>query len=274
MPKVTDGQPGARQPAEPAEPAAGAGRTGAAGPAGTDLEPVAAGLGRPGPESPGAGGLPGRRGQAARNDGVILRAAREVFLADPKAPMSAVAERAGVGMSALYRRYAGKEDLLRRLCQDGLHLFIAEAETAATEADAWRALTRFLERVVAADVHSLTVHLAGTFTPTEQLGADAEHANGLVTALVDRAHASGQLRSDAGPGDIQLVLEGCAAVRVPDSVRTTELRLRYLAVLLDGLSAAPASTRMPGTAVGAEPVRPSLPFPAPQPGELNWRWAR
>ena len=64
-------------------------------------------------------GLPGRRGQAARNDAVILDAARDVFLADPKAPIAAVADRAGVGISALYRRYASKDDLLRTLCHDG-----------------------------------------------------------------------------------------------------------------------------------------------------------
>jgi AcrR family transcriptional regulator len=255
MPSVTEGQPGPAA-GEPAGGVASAGEAGSRGPGG-------------GPSAPSAGGLPGRRGQAARNDGVILAAAREVFLADPKAPMSAVAERAGVGMSAVYRRYASKEDLLRRLCQDGLHLFIAEAQAAAAEPDAWSALARFLERVVAADVHSLTVHLAGTFTPTAQLGSDAEHANGLVIALIDQAHASGQLRADAGPGDIQLVLEGCAAVRVPDPARTTELRLRYLAVLLDGLAAAPAAA---GPAAAGP--RAPLPFPAPEPGELNWRWAR
>src|ERR671915_562143 len=62
--------------------------------------------------------LPGRQAEAARNDQRILDAARAVFTADPNAPISAVAERAGVGISALYRRYAGKEDLLRRLCGD------------------------------------------------------------------------------------------------------------------------------------------------------------
>src|ERR1700722_2995016 len=113
--------------------------------------------------------LSGRREQAARNDEVILRAAREVFLEDPGAPIAAVAEQAGVGISALYRRYPGKEDLLRRLCHDGLRRFIAEAEAAAADPDAWRALAGFLERIVRTDVHSLTVHLAGTFTPTPEV---------------------------------------------------------------------------------------------------------
>src|SRR5438128_30838 len=99
-------------------------------------------------EAPAVTGLSGRRRQAARNDAMILEAARDVFLADPKAPIAAVAERAGVGISALYRRYANKEQLLRQLCHDGLMRFIAEAETALTDPDGWLGLIGFLEGVV------------------------------------------------------------------------------------------------------------------------------
>ena len=53
-----------------------------------------------------------------------------MFVANPEAPIAAVAERAGVGISALYRRYASKEDLLRRLCADGLARYIAAVEEA------------------------------------------------------------------------------------------------------------------------------------------------
>lgn len=202
--------------------------------------------------------LSGRRQQAARNDEMILAAARDVFLADPKAPISAVADRAGVGISALYRRYTGKEDLLRQLCHDGLRRFVAEAEAADDEPDGWAALAGFLQRVVDADVHSLTVHLAGTFTPTAEMNGDSERANDLVEALVERARGSGRLRRDVVTQDVGLLLEGCAAVRLPDPERTKQLRRRYLAVLLDGLMADGAP----------------LPGPAPQPQELAWRWHR
>ena len=77
--------------------------------------------------------LSGRRAQAARNDELILQAARAVFVSDPSAPISAVAERAGVGISALYRRYGSKEELLRQLSGDGLRRYIAEAEAALAD---------------------------------------------------------------------------------------------------------------------------------------------
>ncbi|MGC4768760.1 TetR/AcrR family transcriptional regulator [Micromonospora sp. DT44] len=202
--------------------------------------------------------LAGRRAQAARNDEVILEAARAVFLDDPKAPIAAVADRAGVGISALYRRYAGKEALLRQLCHDGLRRYIAVAEEALAEPDDWAAFAGFLARVVDADVHSLTVHLAGTFTPTEEMGRDAVRAGELASVLVERAHASGRLRADVVVQDLGLVLEGCAAVRVPDVERTRELRRRQLAVLLGGLSTVPEAGELPG--------------PAPAAGEFDWRW--
>jgi AcrR family transcriptional regulator len=201
--------------------------------------------------------LPGRRGQAARNDIVILDAARQVFLVDPKAPISHVAERAGVGISALYRRYPSKELLLCRLCHDGLRTFIAEAETAAEEPDGWAALTGFLRRVVDADVHSLTVHLAGTFTPTAEMGDDARRAGELSARLVERARETGRLREDAVTEDLGMILECCAAIRVDDPERTAQLRRRYLALLVEGLAAGKGE---------------ELPGPPPRPGEMNGRW--
>ncbi len=202
-------------------------------------------------------GLAGRRGQAARNDAVILDAARAVFLADPQAPISAVAERAGVGISALYRRYAGKEDLLRTLCHDGLRRYIAEAQAAADDADGWEAFAGFLHRIVDADVHSLTVHLAGTFTPTPEMYEDTLRANALATGIFERALTGGKLRRDAVVQDIGQVLEACAAIRVPDGERTKQLRRRHLALQLDGLSR---------TDVG------ELPGPPPNPDDGAWRW--
>jgi AcrR family transcriptional regulator len=199
--------------------------------------------------------LSGRRGQAARNDGAILDAAREVFLADPKAPIAAVAERAGVGISALYRRYPGKEDLLRTLCHDGLRRYTAEAEAALAEPDPVPALRGFLERVVVADVHSLTVHLAGTFTPTPEMDADAARAAEVSTELFERARPG--LRDGLVVDDLTLVLEGCAAVRMPTPERTAEMRLRYVEVLFTGLT--------------TDPARP-LPGPPPTARELSWRW--
>ena len=88
--------------------------------------------------------LSGRRAEAARNDRKILEAAREVFVADPEAPISKVAERAGVGIGActVATRARG---LLRRLSSEGLRRYISEAEAAlADEDDPWAAFAAFV----------------------------------------------------------------------------------------------------------------------------------
>ena len=203
--------------------------------------------------------MSGRRAEAARNDRLILEAAREVFVADPKAPISAVAERAGVGIGALYRRYGSKEDLLRRLNADGLRFYIAAVEEAlADEDDPWEAFAGFMRRVVDADTHSLTLRLAGTFTPTEELYRDGQRAQELNVRLFERTKSAGAIRIDVEVDDIALLLEQLAAVRVGDGERTRQLRHRYLVLLLDALHA-PSGTPLPG--------------PPPSWEEIDRRWA-
>lgn len=203
--------------------------------------------------------LSGRQAQARRNDGVILTAAREVFLRDPKAPVSAVAEAAGVGISALYRRYPSKEELLQTLCADGLRRYIEVAEAAlAPDWEPWDAFTSFLTGIVESDVHSLTVHLAGTFTPTAELGELAARANALTSKLMKQVHRAKAIRADLDLNDLPMLFEQMSAIRVRDAERTAQLRRRYLALLLDALR--------PQAPVGKAPGKP------PTDAELGERW--
>jgi AcrR family transcriptional regulator len=188
------------------------------------------------------GPLSGRQAEAARNDARILEAARTVFMNDPVAPIAAVATAAGVGVGALYRRYASKEVLLQTLCTDGLERFVAIAEAAADEPDPWTALAVFIEGVVDADVHSLTVHLAGTFTPTDAMRDLATSSDRHVEQLFRRARAAGAIRPDLHLNDIVMIFEQLAAVRLGDAERTRALRRRYLALQLDALRAEPVTT--------------------------------
>jgi AcrR family transcriptional regulator len=199
-----------------------------------------------------------RRRDAALNDRKILASARAVLIADPNAPIGAVAKHAGVGIAALYRRYPSKEDLLRALCAEGLGRYIAAAETAlAAHADPWDALAGFMRAAVEADASSLTVRLAGTFTPTEDLYRAAARAGELNVELFGRAQEAGAVRADADVNDLAIIFEQLASIRLGDEERRRELRRRYLALALDGLRAA---------------VGEPLPGPAPGSDELVERW--
>ena len=206
----------------------------------------------PSSAQPGAGRasggarLRGRQAQAAQNDELILKAAQEVFLADPAAPISAVAERAGVGIGALYHRYAGKEDLLRTLCRNGQEIYLAEIRQAlASDAEPWEAFTGFLRRIVAANTSGLTVRLAGTFVPTAEQLALAEEMQALAIELFERVRATGLLRDDVTYLDVEFLLEFLASVKLGNASRTAELRQRHLAVVIDGLRAG-GRTPLPG----------------------------
>jgi len=190
--------------------------------------------------------LRGRQAQAARNDEAILAAARDVFLADPDAPIAAVAEQAGVGIGALYHRYSGKEELLRTLCRNGQELYLAEARRALElDAGPWDAYTEFLRRIVAADTHGLTTRLAGRFTPTPEMFQLGEQMQELGTELLSKAQAAGGLRSDVTFLDVGYLLELLSMLRVGDAVRTAAVRQRHLALIIDGLRAG-STNPLPG----------------------------
>ena len=193
--------------------------------------------------------LSGRKAQAARNDQLIVEAAREVFIADPSAPIAAVAERAGVGISALYRRYPSKEDLLRKLCADGLALYTSIVEAAvADDGDPWAAFETFMRGIVDSDTHSITNALAGTFTPSAELNEMAARSGRLNEQLVERTVRAGVVRADLDVGDLGVLFEQLAVIHVGDERRTRELRRRYLTITLDGLRLPPASTPLPSSA--------------------------
>jgi AcrR family transcriptional regulator len=206
-------------------------------------------------------GLSGRRAEAAHNDEAILASAREVFVADPDAPVAAVAEHAGVGISSLYRRYESKEDLLRKLCGDGLAIYIEIARDAVDDrpGDPWETFATFMKRIVAANTHALTRNLAGRFMPTPELGQAASLADELNRQLVERAHAAGVLRTDVTRDDLTYIFEQVSSVHGPTPERTAQLRARFLTLHLDSLRA-PGHTPLPG--------------PPPTADEQHARWYR
>jgi len=189
----------------------------------------------------------------------VLDAARLVLLRDPRATMAMIAAEAGIGVGGLYRRYANKEDLLRQICADGLRRHIAIGEASLSDAtDPWHAFARFIQQVVDSGTHQLTVRLAGTFQVDADLRALQEQADAVAERVFRLARGSGVLRSDVSRTDVTLLLEQISAIELGDEARTTLLRRRYLAIILDGLRSDAATARLPG--------------PPPAQDELDSRW--
>src|SRR5580693_1800927 len=203
--------------------------------------------------------LSGRRREAARNDAGILDAARSVFLEDPSAPVSAVAARFKNSISALYRRYPSKEDLLRELARDGLVRYIAELEAAlADQGDPWSVYAGCLTRILDGGSQALAQRLAGTFTPTPELSALAQQAGALAGEVHRTAQRHRVLREDVDPIDVVFLREMLSTITLPGPDGGNALRHRYLALVLQAL-------RAPGGG----------PLPSgPDPAALAGRWSR
>ena len=188
----------------------------------------------------------GRHVEAARNDRLLLDAAREVFAAKgTDASVAAIAERAGVGIGSLYRRYATKQELLQHLCVLAMEQAIEAAERGLATGDAWAGLAGYIRDCVAFGTGALAP-LAGQIPVSEPMWQTARKARQLADQLVARAHQAGVLRADVTALDISLLMEQFSR-RSP--VRPTgqdaAQRQRLLAIALDGLRA-PARHPLPG----------------------------
>jgi AcrR family transcriptional regulator len=191
----------------------------------------------------------GRQAEARRNDLAVLEAARDVFSAQgADAPISAVAERAGVGMGTLYRRYGSKAELLQRLCVLAMRQGLEAADEALGDADPWSGLTGYIAACIEMRSGALA-SLAGQVEVTAEMQATAERGIAAMTEIVARAQRAGHLREDVSPLDISYLIETFS--RRPrgtggaDDGEERNVRSRLLAVVLDGLRPG-AATPLPG----------------------------
>jgi AcrR family transcriptional regulator len=199
----------------------------------------------------------GRQAEAERNHLRVLDAAREVFAAQGAgAPIAAVAERAGVGMGSLYRRYGSKTELLRRLCTLAMEQATAAATDALAAADAWEGLAGYV-RICVRFRSGALAPLAGSFETTPEMWETSRRGRELLEQVVQRAHREGGLRPDATALDVSWLIELFSRHSAGGGEEDAAVRERLLAIALDGLRSA-----------GAGP----LPGPAPSATHYERRW--
>lgn len=189
----------------------------------------------------------GRQAEARRNDLAVLDAARDVFAAQgADAPISAVAERAGVGMGTLYRRYGSKIELLQHLCVLAMEQGLEAADEALAAADPWTGLASYIRACIELRSGALA-SLAGQIETTAEMHHTARRGFARMEEIVARARRDGRLRPDVTALDIAWLIEQFSR-RAPDPVDPEEglnARSRLVAIALDGLRA-PAGEALPG----------------------------
>ena len=190
----------------------------------------------------------GRQGEARRNDLAVLEAARDVFTAHgADAPISAVAERAGVGMGTLYRRYGSKTELLQRLCVLAMEQALAAADDGAGRRRSVGRPGRLHPACVELRAGALAA-LAGHVETTDEMRRTAGRGMArLAETSSPGLRPAASLRPDVTALDISWLIEQFSR-RPPDRLDPAEernVRSRLVAIALDGLRA-PAGGILPG----------------------------
>jgi AcrR family transcriptional regulator len=195
------------------------------------------------------------RADARRNQERLLVAARDV-IADRGAgvPLEDLAERAGVGIATLYRRFPDRAALLRAVVIDALTQTQQAAVRAAEENDdAFEALAAYLRTALELRVSAVIPQVLDVLDLDEPELASAREASAQAAEnLVDEAHASGELPKDVTFLDIGMMLVRIARPLpgpIPVDMKH-ELARRHLELFIRGLRAegqpleGPALTRV------------------------------
>ena len=149
------------------------------------------------------------RADAVRNRQQVLAAARDVFVElGPDAPLDEVARRAEVGIATLYRRFPDRESLQCAVALDVLaQAGAVAAQAESEEADAWRALGRYMHGALDLRISAVMPALLGHISfEDEEFKVARDAATGPVLRIIAAGQAAGQLRPDIDFGDIGLLL--------------------------------------------------------------------
>ncbi|WP_043664339.1 TetR/AcrR family transcriptional regulator [Streptomyces xylophagus] len=205
---------------------------------------------------------PARRRDARRNRELLIEAAHEVFTEQGlHAPIDVIARRAGIGNATLYRHFPTRAALVDAVFHDLLTDTMTMGEQARTAEDAWAGLTGYLHTVfagLAADRGTndlMTTHLDGV----DSLQAVHAHNRRTVELLLSRGRDQGTIRADVTPEDVLFAL--AALGRTVPALTTAagpDAWRRPLALLLDGLRAAPATPALPAPALTATQLNSAL----------------
>src|SRR5262249_7373865 len=186
------------------------------------------------------GGSTGRGGGAGETRGRLLAAPGDVFAERaPAAPLDEIARRAGTGIATLYRHFPDRQALMLDVVRDAIELAIEEGRLAASEeTDPFRALARYMHRVVDARTAAVIPSLLDAVPlDGEQPRQARQTGPAVLEPLVGAAHRAGTLRADVTAADIGMLMVRLSRPLpggfAPET--NSELSHRHLDLVLDGL---------------------------------------
>jgi AcrR family transcriptional regulator len=178
------------------------------------------------------------RADAERNRRLILEAAFEVFAERGLgATMDDVAERAGVGVGTVYRRFPNKEQLLDAVFGAKVNELVEIGERSLAIEDPWEGLVDYIQKVTEfhARNRALRELLFGAAEGRRWVEQGRERLKPMTTKFIERAQESGDLRPDLAAPDVPLMAMTLAAVMDYTAGVQPETWRRVLEIMLDGL---------------------------------------
>ena len=178
------------------------------------------------------------RRDAVRSLEKISVAAMEVFAEHGlDVSIAEVADRAGVGVGTVYRRFGDKDRLIAALFAQKVEEVIHLAEDALSDPDPDHAFLNFcvLCSELFAENKGLRQLLLGNNFPATELSSDAAaRLQPLREALIQRAKESGWLRDSFEVSDFPLMMVAVQAVRDVGGSQQPDLWRRVLRLCIDG----------------------------------------
>lgn len=194
----------------------------------------------PGPDGP-LDPEPTLRRDAARNRNKILQAARAAFDEEGvDVGVEVIAQRAGVGVGTLYRRFPTKELLIEAVVSEVLDAVLSAARTALANESAADGFTEYLRAV-----GQLQFEHAGCLTRlwNDSPGEVRSRIEEAGRSLLARAQGAGAVRTDLVYEDVIVLFWSLRGVIETTAAVSPEAWLRHLDLLVTSL------------APGGEPLR-------------------
>jgi AcrR family transcriptional regulator len=154
------------------------------------------------------------RADGERNRQRLLDAAKASFAKSGAATsLEEVARTAGVGIGTLYRHFPTRDALVEHVYRDALERLAADAERLTKDEAPLEALREwlllFVDYIATKKLmHDLLATLAGGAAALQ--AQTKPRLEGAITSLVDRAKASGDIKSDVAPFDLLFAIGGLA----------------------------------------------------------------
>jgi AcrR family transcriptional regulator len=173
------------------------------------------------------------RADARRNHGKVIEAARICMARDGlDAQMEEIAREAGVGVGTVYRHFPNKEELVEGLANERFERLAELAREALANPEPGPAFEQFIRASARIQTEDRALSEVLVSRP-DVMGAAAERAGmlELVTQVMGRAQEAGDVRPDAEPTDVPMLMCALAGThRMPKMDPD-----RYIAIMLDGL---------------------------------------